>query len=150
MASLLKDKALNGVYPFDWQAYQRRTKRKILLQFIKRHLKEMCNKIYQKYSNHENCHQTEWNINKNTYLLKREKKQGVNNTASTKKRNRWTKLKKIGLDCNCSFWKLVSLTVFQNSNFDVCNVWYNALETYLFETKLWFCQCKLFLKFHSD
>ena len=74
-------------------------KEKINLAVVqKRHLKEMCNKIYQKYSNHEKCHQTEWNINKNTYLLKREKKQGVNNTAGTKKRNRSTKLKKIGLD----------------------------------------------------
>ena len=75
MASLLKDKALNGVYPFDWQAYQGKTKRKILLQFIKRHLKEIYNKIYQN-SNHENCHKTEWDINKNTsmYLPKHEKK----------------------------------------------------------------------------
>ena len=83
----------------------------------------MCNKIYQKYSNHEKCHQTEQNKNKNTYLLKHEKKQGINNTANTKKMNRWIKFKKIALDCNCCFWKLVSLTVFENTNFDVCNVW---------------------------
>ena len=85
----------------------------------------MCNKIYQKYSNHEKCHQTEQNKNKNTYLLKHEKKQGINNTANTKKMKTWTKLKKIALDHNkyCGVWKLVSLIVFQNSNFDVCNVW---------------------------
>ena len=83
----------------------------------------MCNKIYQKYSNHEKCHQTEQNKNKNTYLLKHEKKQGINNTANTKKMKTWTKLKKIALDHNCGVWKLVSLIVFKNSNFDVCNVW---------------------------
>lgn len=60
----------------------------------------MCNKIYQN-SNHEKFHQTEQNKNKNTYLLKHEKKQGINNTADTKKINRWTKLKKIALDHNC-------------------------------------------------
>ena len=37
------------------------------------------------------------------YLLKHEKKQGINNTPGTKMRNRWTKLKKIVLDCNCGF-----------------------------------------------
>ena len=44
-------------------------------------------------------------------------------------------------------WKLVMLTIFSKFIFVVCNVWYIAWETYLFDTKLWFGSsdvCKVF------
>ena len=41
---------------------------------------------------------------------------------------------KIEKDCICGFWKPVSLTNFQKFIFDFYNVWYNALEAYLFDT----------------
>ena len=66
-------------------------------------------------SNSTNCHQIEW-IMKITEPSKYLKK-GINNTACTKKKSHgWTNyLKKIKPDCNCRFWKLFSLTVFQSS-----------------------------------
>ena len=41
---------------------------------------------------------------------------------------------KIEKDCIRGFWKPVSLTVFEKFIFDFYNVWYNALEAYLFDT----------------
>ena len=37
------------------------------------------------------------------------------NNVNYKGRPRWINLKKIKTDCNCGFWKLVNLTVFQSS-----------------------------------
>ena len=56
--------------------------------------------------------------------------------------HRWTNLKKIETDCSCGFWNLVSLTVFKFI-FVVCNVWYNAWETYLFDTNRWSCHLQV-------
>ena len=42
------------------------------------------------------------------------RKQGINKTAKTKRRNRWTNLKKIETHCNWGLWKPVSITVFQS------------------------------------
>ena len=41
---------------------------------------------------------------------------------------------KIEKDCIRGFWKPVSLTVLEKFIFDFYNVWYNALEAYLFDT----------------
>ena len=57
-----------------------------------------------------------------------------------KREHRRTNLKTIETDPNCSFWKLVSLTVFQSLFMlllliDFCYAW----EKNVFDTKLWFC-----------
>ena len=64
------------------------------------------NQIYQSI-----CRQTEWIIKISAQKVRREYKWH----SKYKIRHGWKNSKKIETDCNCGFWKLVSLTVFQSS-----------------------------------
>lgn len=63
---------------------------------------------------------------------------GMNNTKIQEKARVQT-FKKIERNLNCSFLKIPSLTVFFNFIFVIYNVWNNAWEIYLFDTKQQFC-----------
>ena len=72
--------------------------------------KELCHQIYQN-TNRGICRQTEWNIKISPQKVRREYKWH----SKYKSRHGWKNSKKIETDCNCGFWKLVSLTGFQIS-----------------------------------
>ena len=54
-------------------------------------------------------------------------------------------------------FKRIKIAVFENLlteqffkvHFMVCNVWYNAWETYLFDTKLWFYHSQVISNWHD-
>ena len=81
------------------------------------------NNFFMQYqnSNSWNCQQTEWNIKLTAQKVRRSYK--WHNIY--KRGHGWTNVKKIESDCNCDFWKLVSLTVLKFI-FVVCNVWFHA------------------------
>ena len=58
----------------------------------------------------------------------------------------WKNLKKNATDCNCGFWKLVHLTVFQSSFLFVVTIDMMFGRQILFDTKQWFCHSQVFFQ----
>ena len=84
---------------------------------------------------------TEWNKKNNP-----SKQEGINNTANTKGETdgkTWRRLKRVAIVVFENLLAQQLKNSYTKFILNVCNVWYNAGETYMFDKKLWFCHSQV-------